>query len=806
MLILALLGLNLNALVAREVKNINFDWWFNLGDVKNGEGTNTDYKAWRLLDVPHDWSIECEYKLNVPGHRANAYLPSGIGWYKKEIVMPDNWKDKLVFIEFDGIYMNSTVWINGEKVGFRPNGYLSLNYELTPYLKSGKNVISVKVDNSLQPSARWYSGNGIYRDVNLIIKDKVYVEKDGTFVLTPQVSPQSASVKVEAAVINTLPKDANAKISSVILDPNGKEVARNTKAITLKQGENLTEDNLTVSTPKLWSPESPLVYVMKTIVEIDGKETDTYTTNFGIRKLDFDTKAGFKLNDKVTKLKGVCIHQNTSPMGIALNSDTWHKRLVMLKEMGCNAIRTTHYPFSPEFYNMCDTMGFMVMDEPWDGWFQWKGNGKARHDYGYYFLDWWEKDLTDFIKRDRNHPSVIMWSMGNEVWQYDKHQYLQMLINNKFHKLDPSRPTTQAWALDTYLDIAGFNANGEGKFDLAEFHKDQPNKLAVGTEIPHTRQTRGVYRTKTSYMPWDKPDNSGHATSAANLDQLYSLPDLTDQEVFTGVDLRYASSYDNHTRKISCRDQWRQTRDNFFFIGEFRWTAFDYLGESWAWPARTNNYGVIDMADFPKDSYYLYQSMWSDKPMVHLLPHWTHPGKEGVEIPVVVYTNGDQAELLFNGKSLGRKTMDKDVLQIMWLVPYKTGTLTAISYKDGKETARKSVSTASKASTVKLSTNKTSIKANRHDLVYITADIVDSKGELVPHANNLVNFEVTGPYKLIGVENGDILDMNSNKQLSTKAFMGKTLLVLQSTDKPGTLSITAKSDGLKSSKVVVKTN
>lgn len=502
-------------------------------------------------------------------------------------------------------------------------------------------------------------------------------------------------------------------------------------------------------------------------------------------------------------MKGVCLHQNTGPFGIALPDDTWRKRLEMLKEMGCNAIRTSHYPYSPTFYELCDEMGFMVMDEPWDGWAQWIRNGKARYDYSYYFLDWWQQDLADFIRRDRNHPCVVMWCMGNEVWRFENHIYWQKLINDTFHRLDPTRPTTQAWALGEYLDIAGFNANGEGRFDLANFKASHPDMLAVGTEIPHTRQTRGVYRTKTSYMPWDKPDLSGQETGATDLEKLFPIADLTDEEVFTGVDLRYASGYDNQTRKISCRDQWIQTRDNYFMIGEFRWTAFDYLGESWGWPARTNNYGVIDMADFPKDHYYLYQSFWSDKPMVHLLPHWTHPGKEQVEIPVVVYTNGDEAELLLNGRSLGRKPMDRNVLQIVWKVPYAPGTLTAIAYENGREIARKSVATASEPARIRLAANRSSARANRRDVIYLTVDILDDKGRPVPQADNLVEFEITGPYKLLGMENGDILDNNPAKSLSGKTFMGKTLLVIQTTGTKGEITVSAKSAGLKSARQVI---
>ncbi len=784
----------------RSVSNIDFDWYFHLGDIENGEN-ESDYSSWRMLDVPHDWSIEQSFDENA--RSANAFLPGGIGWYKKEIEWSDDWQDKLVFIDFDGVYMKSTVWINGHKIGYRPNGYLSLFYELTPYLHEGVNVLTVKVDNSLQPSARWYAGSGIYRHVNLVVLDKLFVKKDGTYVTTPDVTKDYADVDFCLELENRI-DDIYARVSTDIVAPDGAVVASFSELCRLAKGDNVVDGTLRVSAPALWSPDSPNLYKLQTRIDYAGRTYDEHTTVFGIRSIEYDTKSGFKLNGENIKMKGVCLHQNTAPFGVAVPDDTWVKRLTMLKEMGCNAIRTSHYPYSPVFYRLCDEMGFMVMDEPWDGWLQWERNGKARYDYSYYFLDWWQQDLAEFIKRDRNHPCVVMWCMGNEVWRYEKHMYVQKLINDTFHRLDPTRPTTQAWAVGYYLDIAGFNANGEGRFDLADFRITHPDMLAVGTEIPHTRQTRGVYRTKTSYMPWDKPDNSGQPTGMTDINKVFPLPDLTEEEVFKDVDLRYASSYDNQTRKISCRDQWRQTRDNWFFIGEFRWTAFDYLGESWGWPARTNNYGIIDMADFPKDHYYLYQSFWTETPMVHLLPHWTHPGKEGVEIPVVVYTNCDSAELFLNGKSLGRKDMDKDVLQIVWNVPYTPGTLKAVAYKGDAKVAEKSVSTAGEPAKISMTMNRQSAKANRRDVIYVSVDIVDNKGNLVPDSDNFVNFEVNGPYKLLGFENGDILYQNPAKSMSGKVFKGKALLVLQTTDEAGTLSITATSEGLKSAKNSLK--
>ena len=365
--------------------------------------------------------------------------------------------------------------------------------------------------------------------------------------------------------------------------------------------------------------------------------------------------------------------------------------------------------------------------------------------------------------------------------------------------MDPTRPTTQAYCTDLYIDIAGFNANGECKGDISDFHKKQPLKLAVGTEIPHTRQTRGVYRTIGTRKPWDKDEVLNEHDAA----RVFPLTSFTTEEVFDGIDTRYASSYDNQTRRISVREQWKQTRDNDFFIGQFVWTGFDYLGESWGWSGRTNNYGIIDLAGFEKDHYYLYQSLWSDEPMVHVLPHWTHPGKEGVEIPVVVYTNGDAAELFYNGKSLGRKDMHRDSLQIVWNVPYRPGTIKAVAYKDGRVIASCSHKTAGKAYSLKLTADRKTMKSNRKDVVFVTVDVTDKKGNFVPYANVDVDFEVKGDYKLIGVENGDVLDIAPHKVLHRKTFNGKALLILQATDNAGRLRIQAKSPGLKSSSVEI---
>lgn len=792
------------AQTGRIQKNIDFDWYFHLGDTAGAEHPGFSHAGWRKLDLPHDWSIEGERIEDNTGQM--GFFPGGTGWYRKTLEWDESWKGKKVSLEFDGVFMNSRVWVNGHLLGERPYGYISFGYDLTPHLKKGENVIAVRVDNSRLPAARWYSGSGIYRHVNLLITHPVHVARHGTFVYTPEVSPAEAAVRAGIQLENESGRPAEATVRSVILDKAGNAITETSSRISLIKDTATLIQDLTLETPSLWSPDNPDVYYLKTVVQEGKQVLDTYTTRFGVRKIEYGADFGFKLNGERIVFKGVCEHQDAVPVGTAVPEGVWYRKLKLLKEMGCNAIRTAHHPFPPEFYAMCDTMGFMVMDEAFDGWYHWEGFGKAKWDYGHYFKKWWKDDLQEFIKRDRNHPCVMIWSMGNEVWGYEKHLDLQKQLYDTYRTLDPTRPVTQAWAGREHLDIAGFNANGEGISGLRDFHQEQPGMPAIGTETPHTRQTRGVYRTRTSYNPWDKPDLSGHETSAADKTDLFPIPDLSDKEVFAGIDPRYASGYDNQTRKISVRDAWKLVRDNDFYMGHFRWTGFDYLGESWSWPARTNNYGVIDLAGFPKDNYYLYQSLWSHKPMVHLLPHWTHPGKEGVEIPVVAYTNGDAVELFLNGKSLGKKAMHPDTLQIVWQVPYRPGTLEAVAYGEGEEIARCSTATAGKTAEIRLSAGKSTLRADRRDVVHIEVELTDKKGILVPAADDTIHFEISGPYKLLGVENGDILDGSPPKVLWRKAFMGKALLILQATAQPGTVRVKATAKGLKPGVIFVPVN
>lgn len=775
--------------IARERVSFDFDWKFYLGDDATASQTAFDDSEWRELDVPHDWSIEGAYDEANPAGKAGGFLPAGTGWYRKTFEI-DELEDANYFIEFDGVYMNSDVYINGTHVGNRPYGYISFSYDLTPYLKVGENIIAVRVDNSQVPSGRWYTGSGIYRHVWLTKTSKVYVPQWGTSITTPQVSKEKALVQIEGDIQNTSKIPSEIKVENLIFN-SGKELVDSISSIIHVEENGTFKQSLEVENPKLWSPDSPSMYTMITKLYQGDALMDSYETAFGIRSIEVRGSKGFFLNGEPIKFKGLSNHHDAGPVGAAVPNDVLYSRLKLVKEMGCNALRTTHNPFAPEFYAMCDSLGIMVMDEAFDGWFV----KKAAYDYGLYFADWWKRDLEDFIKRDRNHPSVVMWSIGNEVRGFTPEEQKEVVAYLK--SIDDTRTVTQGGGYTApYIDVAGFNGHGEMRGALEKYHEANPDQAIIGTEITHTLQTRGVYRTRTWYRtkdnpaPWEKPHQFKKLEP-----KVFKIPHLKEKEVFDGITKKYQSSYDNSIVRIGVRDDWNRVEEKDYYLGNFRWTGFDYIGESFGWPARTANFGIIDLAGFPKDHYYLYQSLWSDKPMVHLLPHWTHPGKEGVEIPVVVYTNCESAELFLNDISLGEKEMTSD-RQLVWNVPYERGALRVVAKNKGKVVSEKEYRTAAEAMVVKMEANKTEISANKTDVVSLEVSIVDEFGNILPHANDLVNFEITGPAKLLGVENGDILDLSPHKVPSRKVFNGKCLLLIQALEEAGTIEIKATSGNL----------
>ena len=784
----------------RTEQKINVGWNFHLGDLNNTEDPNFDDANWRLLDLPHDFSIEQGFDENYEGGWRAGYTKGGIGWYRKDLTWQSSWEGKKVYIQFDGIYMNSDVWINGHHLGHRPYGYISFIYDLTPYLNKEKNILAVRVDNKKIPSGRWYTGSGIYRHVWLKVTNPLHVDHWGTYVTTPEVSSKNATVSAEIKLVNDFEQTHEVEIENIIKDQSGNEVTRASGTIQVPGKANRSVNHqFEITDPDLWNPDNPNMYQLESIVKRNNTIIDRKITPFGIRRIQVSAEKGFQLNGESIKIRGVCNHHDGGPVGAAVPDDVLYHRLKMLKEMGANAVRTAHNPASPELYAICDTLGLMVMDEAFDGWEE----PKAEYDYGLYFEEWWQQDLEDFLLRDRNHPSIIMWSIGNEVRGFTEET--QKKLVDIVHQYDTTRPITQARGYKgPYIDVAGFNGHGEEIGYLEEFHAEHPDKPAIGTEMTHTLQTRGIYQTRTKYRKRDFPAIWELGSKWEPFEsKVHKIPDLSEEEVFDSIPYAYQSSYDNAIVRMGVRDLEKMTRRLDFFMGSFRWTGFDYLGEATIQPARTANFGVIDLAGFPKDHYFLYQSLWSDDPMVHVIPHWTHPGKEGVEIPVVVYTNLGHAELFLNGKSLGKKKMTED-LQIVWQVPYQPGELKVIAGSKSGENVVKTIQTAGEAAAIQLKPDKTWFRANKQDVIRVEINVIDDEGIVLPEADHLVKFDIEGPAKNIGVENGDILDFDPVKADQRRAFKGKCLLLLQSTDQEGEITVNASSEGLKTAVLQLK--
>jgi len=775
----------------RTVADFDKGWHFNLGDVKNGESTKLADADWRTLDLPHDWSIEGKFSKDNPATPEGGALPGGIGWYRKTFTVPASSKNKLVYIDFDGVYQKSTVWINGHELGFRPNGYISFRYELTPYLNfGGKNVIAVKVDNSVQPNSRWYSGSGIYRNVWLVTTNKVAVNHWGTYVTTPLVSDKLAQIDIKVQVQNTVNTN-ELSLSSVIYDDQNKEVAG---AGFIYPSMHINDSTLSVplqfkiKNPLLWSTERPHLYKAVVKVLLDKKVVDSYTTTFGIRTFNFDADKGFSLNGKPMKILGVCDHHDLGSLGAAVNTRALERQLEMLKSFGCNAIRTSHNPPAPELLDLCDKMGFLVMDEAFDCW-EWK---KAKYDYHLFFKEWHKRDLEDQVLRDRNHPSVIIWSIGNEIPQQSDTSALRLApeLAGIVHSLDKTRPITTAndnpgknnkIIESGAIDLIGYNYH---EYDYATFHDRYPGKKFIATETTSGLEMRGYYEQPSDSIRvwpvrWDKPfTHPGNAVSA----------------------------YDNTRPPWGSTHEmtWKVMKKYDFLSGMFIWTGFDYLGEPtpFSWPSRSSYFGIIDLAGFPKDVYYMYQSEWTDKPVLHIFPHWNWTPGQMIDV-WAYYNHADEVELFLNGKSLGVKRKEGDDLHIMWRVKYEPGTLKAVSRKDGKVVLTREIHTAGPAAKIELIADRKNVKADGKDLSFITVKILDKDGNVVPDAANLVNFKVNGPGFIAGVDNGDEVSHDPFKANYRKAFNGLALAIVQTKEKAGSVTFTAASDGLKPATVVL---
>ena len=760
---------------ARDRQNFDNGWRFVLAD--SAQMSKTDYHDthWRALNLPHDWAVEGDFLCSNPSGAGGGALPGGIGWYRKTFNLQKKQGERY-FIEFDGVYMNARVYINGKEVGYRPYGYSSFEYDITPYLIAGRNVVAVRVDNSDQPNSRWYSGCGIYRHVWFTKTADVHVKHWGVHVVANPDGRISVTADVES-------QGKAYKVRNQVFDAQGRAVG------------------LKVRRPHLWSVDDPYIYKVRTQVLVGGKVVDEVWTNTGFRSFRFDAKTGFWLNGKNMKLNGVCEHHDFGCLGAVVNEDAMHRKLVRLKEMGVNAIRSSHNPPAPELLNMCDTMGLIVMDESFDMWHR----RKTQNDYARFFDEWHERDLADLILRDRNHPSILMWSIGNEVleqWSYADADTLTLeqanLILNAGHdastlakdgetsintlladhladivrRYDTTRPITAGCnepSPDNHLfkgkalDIVGFNYHHQGIKDVP---KNFPGRPFIMTESVSALQTTGFYT-----MPSD---------SVIKAPKEWWLP-------YTDPSFK-CSSYDNmHASWSSTHEEtWDVVKHTPYVGGQFIWTGFDYIGEPtpYSYPARSSYFGIIDLAGQPKDVYYMYQSEWTNRPVLHLFPHWNWLDGEQIDM-WCYYNQADEVELYINGKSQGvRRKADSHQYHVMWRVTFEPGEVKVVARKDGKEVRQQTIHTAGQPHHLQLS-----IDYQGKNTTFVKVEVVDENGSRCPWAENQVFFDTDAT--IIGVDNGNQTSLERFKDNKRKAFFGRCFVVL---DGHGTLK--AKSYGL----------
>jgi beta-galactosidase len=759
---------------AAQPGNFDAGWRFLKADAPGAEKPDFDDTAWRTVDVPHDWSIEGPFDEKNPTAGAGGFLPSGVGWYRKHFAAPDGPAGQRVFIEFDGVMANSDVWINGYHLGKRPYGYVSFEYELTGHLTTGKgagNVIAVRADNSGQPASRWYTGAGIYRHVRLVAKDQVYAEHWSTFVTTPKVTAAEATVHVATRIVNQSGQPRNIRAQIRLLD-DGKPIgsrATATQKVDAGQSADFSTDIL-VKNPDRWDIAQGTLYRAEVVPLEDGREMHAETVEFGIREFHFDAATGFWLNGNNLKIKGAAMHHDGGAVGAAVPLGVWERRLSLLRQIGVNAIRTAHNPAAPEFLSLCDRMGFLVMDEMFDAWV----GAKNPYDYHLYFNEWSKIDVRDTVQRDRNHPSIILYSAGNEIRDTPKADLAKEILSGlvaAFHANDPTRPVTQALfrpnvshdyedGLADLLDVVGQNYREN---ELLAAHAQKPTRKIVGTE-----------------------------------NQLG-------------------------------RPVWLALRDNQEYSGQFLWAGFDYLGESHLWPQTTDASGLFDRTGGFKPAAYERQSWWTGTPMVYmvrriapppapptdpgyqatfrmpvetLFSDWTPPKLEPHEERVEVYSNCEEVELLLNGKSLGAKRLPADASPRVWNVPFEAGSLKAVGKNQGMPAATYEMRTAGKAARVMLTADRTGTTAGWDGVVTVTATIVDDKGVPVPDANQLISFQASGPGAVTAVDNADLTSHEPFQSHERHAYRGTAIALVRLTG-AGKISVTATATGLAGSAVTL---
>jgi len=774
----------------------NEGWRFNLSDVKDGAQTGLDDSKWRLLNLPHDWSVEGVYSPDKAS--ATGYLPGGIAWYRKTFTLPESEKGNNVYLYFEGVYNHSEVFINGQSVGKRPNGYISFMYDLTPYLEYGEeNLISVRVDHSLDADSRWYSGSGIYRDTYLVYSSPVHIDLWGVYFKASNITDKKAEVYVETSIDNSLASGATVKISHEIIDPaSGKIVAKGSKNLEVGvQLKGTINQTITVPSPKRWSLEQPNLYKLKTTVLQNGKVIDQNEQQLGIRELTFDPNKGLAVNGVWTKVKGVCIHHDAGCLGSAVPREVWRRRLLTLKEMGCNGIRMTHNPQASDVYKLCDELGILVMDEAFDEWEfakkkwlkGWNIGTPGFQGAASYFNEWSDKDLADMVKRDRNHASIIMWSIGNEV-DYPNDPY--------------SHPV---------LDHANINQPVQGGY--------LPNNPKAERLGGIAKRLAVIVRS----LDTSRPVTAGLAGVIMSNETEY--PGALDITGYNYTEDRYAQDHAKYPKRVifgsengHSMDSWKVVRDTEYIFGQFIWTGIDYLGESGAWPSRGFYSGFLDFGGFIKPRGHFRQALWSTKPVTYIgtyhqpakinhlsmdaWPVWNY--KEGEIIRVVCYTNAAKSRLMLNGTQVGEvKNQDDNTGIIYWDIPYQEGKLEVIGMdKDEKVTCNYALQSSGRPFAITVHSDLQAISKNR-GLAQVVVQVVDEKGIPVMISEDEVTCKVEGPATLLGLEASNNSDMGDYTDNVQRVYHGRLLAYVQATGKTGAVTITFTAPWLKEVKVAI---
>jgi hypothetical protein len=774
----------------REVKNFNFEWKFFKGDVSNGQDPGLNDSEWRKLDLPHDWSIEANFDKSYAS--STGYLPGGIGWYRKSFFIPANEINRKVFISFDGIYNNSEVWINGTLLGKRPNGYISFQYDMTPYIKPGKeNLIAVRVDHSKFADSRWYTGSGIYRDVKLVFTSPVHIKQWGISAVAKNVTVDKATLDIEISISNESEKTSEVTVANFLIT-SGDTIKKASQKISIPAASSkIVTQNMEIFGPKLWDTENPNLYSLITVVK--GKDVlDREETPVGFRSIRFDSDKGFFLNGKNLKLKGICMHHEAGTLGSAVPRQVIIRRLDILKEAGCNAIRTSHNPFSSDFLELCDEKGFLVIGEAFDEWELpkrkwiegWNAGTPGKDGYSVSFKEWAAIDLRDMILRDRNHPSIIMWSIGNEI-DYPNDPYTSPVLNTEANP--------QSWA----------------KYD-----EKLPNASRLG-EI--AKELVSVVKK----LDTSRPVTAGLASVLMSNETGYAA--ALDVTGYNYQEFRYAADHQKYPKRIiygsensMSLEAWNAVAGNDYVLGQFLWTGFEYMGEAGQFPSRHSTSGIIDLAGNKKPEFYFRQSLWSDKPMVFIgtTDHvaetgttdlWAHKmvdpvwnWKPGQQIIVNVFSNCEEVELFRNNKTIGVKKMaDFKNRTITWTLPFKAGELKAVGRIAGKDLASYELNTTGNPVTIVAKSDVSKLNDDKQELANVFVTLCDKSGNTVYSADNEITCEVTGPVRILGMEDSNPRNIENYKDNKQHAYHGKLLIYLQSLDKPGKAVIKLSSLGLK---------